>query len=360
MTAGGERALFRRYPAARRVPWVSLGDFPTPVISLPRLAGHIGAASVHMKREDVAARAYGGSKVRPLEFLLGAALSAGARRVITSGAYGSHLVLATAIHGARVGLPVSAVLYPQPAGGEVEETLRRALGAGADLRGARSLVTGYLLYRRTIARARRSEGGLVSVVPPGGASAAGALGFVDLAHEIREQIDRGELPPPDVIHVAAGSCTSLAGLAVGLPLCGLTCRIVATRVVPRPVTARLRVGRLIRRTARLAFALTGRLVTPLPVEIDHAHAGPGYGRASRTGDAAADLFRELEAVGLDATYTAKAAAGLVAAARAPGRPLAHLFIHTWADPALAATEPRVTDVADPVLAAILGRPPKSL
>jgi len=54
---------------------VTLGCFPTPVEPMPGLAHLLGLPFLFIKRDDVSGRAYGGNKVRKLEFLLGQALA---------------------------------------------------------------------------------------------------------------------------------------------------------------------------------------------------------------------------------------------------------------------------------------------
>ena len=68
----------------------------------------------------------------------------------------------------------------------------------------------------------------------------GSLGWVSAGLELLEQIGRGELPRPDVIYVALGSCGTAAGLLVGLAgapsLPRLDARVVGVRVVDRVVS----------------------------------------------------------------------------------------------------------------------------
>src|SRR5690606_39010549 len=90
-------ALFRRYPElATRIPWLPIGDFPTPVEPLD-LGGATQGAELWVKRDDLSGRPYGGNKVRKLEFILADAKSRGVERLITVGAVGSHHALATAL-----------------------------------------------------------------------------------------------------------------------------------------------------------------------------------------------------------------------------------------------------------------------
>ena len=94
-----------------------------------------------MKNDGVSAEPYGGNKVRKLELVLADAARRGARRLVTTGAGGSHHVLATAIYARAVGLPVVAVLCPQPWTEHAEATLRASLGAGIEVRVFGSMAT---------------------------------------------------------------------------------------------------------------------------------------------------------------------------------------------------------------------------
>ncbi|MFW5947438.1 MAG: hypothetical protein ACOCUW_03000, partial [Gemmatimonadota bacterium] len=88
-------ALFRAYPWLEgRLPWARLGDWPTPVERVPDVpAGFRG--ELWVKRDDRSSDAYGGNKVRKLEYLLADARERRAGRLITTGVVGSHHCLAT-------------------------------------------------------------------------------------------------------------------------------------------------------------------------------------------------------------------------------------------------------------------------
>ena len=112
-----------RFPGTESLAHVTLGCFPTPVEPMPKLARLLGVQSLFVKRDDVSGGAYGGNKVRKLEFLLGQALAESRRAVITFGAVGSNHVRATAVYGAQLGLQVHAVLAPQPSTPNLEANL---------------------------------------------------------------------------------------------------------------------------------------------------------------------------------------------------------------------------------------------
>ena len=148
---------------AAAVPWVRLGQWPTPVAPI---AGH---PDLWVKREDLTASAYGGNKVRTLEAMFGRARAAGATRIWATGAFGSNHVVATVVHARAVGLEAGALLFPQPPGEPAYAN------ASAIIAAAPRIVTipSVALLPLAMAARRREPGAYV--MPPGGATAEGAL-----------------------------------------------------------------------------------------------------------------------------------------------------------------------------------------
>ena len=308
-------------PALRdRIPWIPLATLPTPVVAC-RVAGR----DVLVKRDDLTARPYAGNKVRKLEFLLAQAREAGARRVITAGAFGSHHALATTVFGQRVGLRVTCVLFPQPLTPHVRDVLRLIASHGAELRFTRRMEGVPFALRRARWRGR-GEGAFV--IPPGGSNPLGALGYVEAGLELGAQIAAGECPQPSCVHVAAGTLGTAAGMAVGLALAGLAIPVHGVRITSPLVTNQRALRALVRGT--LALLEPGAPVLPAcadvvgTVMLRHDQVGEGYGRETAAANAAAAAFAAA-GFALDSTYTAKAAAALLA--DPPGvRP--PLFWHT--------------------------------
>ncbi len=299
-------ALFRAFPRlSERVSWLALGQFPTPVESHPAV-GELD--ELWIKRDDLSGAAYGGNKVRKLEFLLAEAKAARATRLCTVGGYGSHHVLATALYGKQLGFEVDAAVFPQPITAHVREVVKVDLALGAHLYPARSRLSLPL----AIAKVRRLGGFWIA---PGGSSVRGSLGYVDGALELVEQIERGELPPPDVIYVALGSCGTVAGLFAGLRG-RLRTEIRAVRVVDRLVCNRTVLNRLTAATLKFIGAPSrAQLTDESPtIAIDHRFFGRAYGRPTAEGDeAVADAAKM--GIRLETTYTGKAFAALVVDAK---------------------------------------------
>jgi D-cysteine desulfhydrase len=314
--------LFRRYPGiATRIPWLPLGEYPTAVEPL-----EIGRADVFIKRDDQTASLYGGNKVRKLEFLLAHARERGAKRLITVGAAGSHHALATTLYGKRLGFEVTLVLFPQPLTDHVRDILLQDVAHGAELRFTRRMETVPTALFTAIMRYRRDR---AVVIPAGGSDAIGTLGYVNAALELAEQIERGVLPQPKTIIVAAGTLGTAAGLALGFALSDISLRINAVRITSRLVTNERVLMRLIRgaedllRRAGGPHGYANRAFAC--VELQHDFLGRGYGVST---EAATDAAQTLARIGihLDQTYTAKAGAALLAYAKSADGPT--LFWHT--------------------------------
>ena len=316
------------------MPWIPLGRFPTPVARVERLLPP--SVELWIKHDDASGTAYGGNKVRKLEFLLGEAKARGARRLVTLGAIGSHHVLATAIYGKQAGFAVDAVVFPQPITDHVREQMLADAAAGARLHPTGSyLGVPWRVYER-----RRGDD--VVWISSGGSSPIGSLGYVSAGFELLEQIAGGELPPPDVIYVALGSCGTAAGLLVGLAgtpsLPRLDARLVGVRVVDRIVSNERVTRRLAARTAAHLGSCGEHWFDHFrepPFSVEHRFFGGGYGRATPASD---NAVARAAAVGLalEPTYTGKAMAALLADADAgllDGKRV--LFLNTYSSVDLA-------------------------
>jgi D-cysteine desulfhydrase len=190
--------------------------------------------------------------------------------------------------------------------------------------------------------AARRRGADVAWISSGGSSPIGSLGYVSAGLELLEQIARGELPRPDIIYLALGSCGTAAGLLVGLAgspsLPRLDARVVAVRVVDRLVSNARVTRRLAASTAALLTARGEHWFNrfePPPLTVEHRFFGGAYGRATPASDAA--VARAAAAgVALEPTYTGKAMAALLADADAgllDGKRV--LFVNTYSSVDLA-------------------------
>ncbi len=307
-----ELELFRTYPSTRSLPYTELAALPTPTQELPALATELGLQGLWVKRDDLSSPLYGGNKVRKLEFILGHALSEGHRSVWTVGAVGSHHVLATSLHSRSVDIEPHALHFPQPITDHVREVLLALSTAHPQLEliNSKHALPVKMAQRRVKEWLSRAEEPYY--IPGGGSSPRGVLGYVNAALELARQIEDGELPVPDAIFVAAGTCGTLAGLALGCRLAGLPSRIIGVRVIDKVLANPLVAANLANRTARLLAdcGIDAPKIRRRDIEFVHDQIGPGYGEETPQGRAAIDLFDKWAEIELDPTYTAKAFAGL--------------------------------------------------
>jgi D-cysteine desulfhydrase len=332
-TPTAELALVRRFPSLARLPRHALTTLPTPLQPLERLARRCQLPSLWIKRDDLSGPLYGGNKPRKLEWLLGAAAARGRRGVITFGGIGTHHGLATAICARDAGMHTVLVLLPQPVSDHVRHCLLLDHAAGAELHLAGSVggIVVQSLWRCALAI---RSGQPLAIIPTGGTSARGAIGYVNAGFELAEQVRGGGMPEPDAIFVPLGSGGTVAGLMLGCRLAGLRSRIVAVLVTDiLPPSSRRLIGlaaATLRRLRRLAPELPPVALAPDDITIVRHHLGGGYGAATDAGLAAQRLALDEEGIGLETTYTAKCLAALLEIGAAPaysGRTL--LFWNTF-------------------------------
>lgn len=292
---------------------------PTPLILAEEVSRSVGC-EVWVKRDDKTHPLYGGNKVRKLAPLLADARARGVTHVLTLGAAGSHHVLATAVHGRAMGLAVEAALAPQPTSPHVEEMLRASARQAAALHPCGSVPSAMAaLGLRSLAL--RAKGARPMIIPVGGSNALGSSGYLDAQLELAAQLAATGAPSPDVQVCALGSGGTLAGLLAGRALVGALGDVWGVRVTPALAVPSWRIASLagaILRRRRSTVALP-------PVRVFEGALGEGYGRPSEDARRAAELFAR-DGLVLDDTYTAKAAAGLIALARRS--PRRYLFWQT--------------------------------
>ena len=344
-------AIERRFPSLRkRLRRAPLTTLPTRVHQLETLSAELHVDQLWVKRDDESGNLYGGNKPRKLEFLLGDARAKEKTAVLTFGGIGTNHGLATAIYARALGLRTILALLKQP----VTEHVRRCLllyhAAGAELHYA-STVLGLTVGALGVCARELLRGELPYIIPTGGTSPVGTLGYVNAALELAEQIAAGELPEPKWIFVPMGSGGTAAGLVLGAKLAGLRSRVAAVVVTDILPPSAARLARLATRTlAVLRERSTERAALPAvgcdPADftIIRGYVGPAYGAPTDAGRRARELMERSEAIRLETTYTAKCLAAMIDAVRTPefsGGPI--LFWNTYSSVDPSRHLPRLPD-----------------
>lgn len=295
-----------------RFPRLSLGHFPTPLEVLPNLSAYLGGPTIYIKRDDATGLATGGNKTRKLEFLLADAQQQGADVIITQGATQSNHVRQTIAAAAKLGLKTKVllekrvedygedyqrsgnVLLDNLLGGEIIDHLP----AGTDMQQA----------METLAESLRKEGLKPYVIPGGGSSPVGALGYVACAEELLFQSSQQRLRIDHIVH-ATGSTGTQAGLVTGLVATNSQIPLLGISVRAPKAKQEENVYALAQRTWQL-LGIPGELPRSA-VQVNSDYVGKGYGIPTEGTLEALRLLAQLEGILLDPVYSGKGMAGLI-------------------------------------------------
>ncbi|MCG8561566.1 MAG: D-cysteine desulfhydrase family protein [Hyphomicrobiales bacterium] len=325
-----------------RFPRVDLAHLPTPIEPMANLSAHVGGGRLYVKRDDCTGLAFGGNKVRQLEFYLGAAMAQGADTVLITGAVQSNFVRLTAAAARKLGMDCHIQLEERVAKADAayrnsgNVLLDRLLGAtlhsypdGEDEAGADRQL-------RDIADGLRAAGRTPYVIPLApGHPPLGALGYVDAAGEIVAQCADIGLDLDEIV-VASGSGHTHAGLLFGLR--ALNADIRVTGVCVRR-SAALQRPRIASRCDEIAALLDRESpVRDSDIHLTDAMLAPGYGRLNQASLDATSLAARTEALMLDPVYTAKTMAAFLQRARQAEPEQALMVLHTGGTPAVFAYE----------------------
>jgi D-cysteine desulfhydrase len=303
--------LFEKFPNLRKkIGWVCLGSFPTPVHQIKTL----DHTNLWIKRDDMSSVFYGGNKVRKLEFIIGDVFRKKKKRVITIGGIGTNHGLATAVFCDQLGISCSLSLFYQPVTRYVKQNMLLFHKYHADMQYKKSMLGAGLDFYLT----KKLEHPCAYLIPAGGSSVLGTLGFVNAAFELKNQIDEGLLPEPEYIFCALGSCGTMAGLSLGCILAGLKTTVIGVRVAasnlgPIPIASPFAVTTLMKKTYSLLKKQghnIPKLNLPSPRILDN-YFGKGYGYPTREGLISLKILKAREDISLDPTYTSKTFAAVM-------------------------------------------------
>jgi L-cysteate sulfo-lyase len=317
-------------------PRFALAHLPTPLEPLARLRQHIGGPRLYIKRDDCTGLALGGNKTRKAEFLIGAALAAGATVVVSEGGLQSNHVRQTAAAAAKAGLkchlvldhqvPIDTAIYRE--NGNL--LLDRVLGAVTHLCAAGETRADRIAR---LLPSLRADGEVPYYIPTGGSNETGALGYVAAALELMQQAKEAGIAIDRVLFATSSGGTQ-AGLVVGMALADARLQVLGVDIEGDADALAADVRKVAEACARKVGLR--RALRDDEVEICRGYAGPGYGIATSGMIEAVKLMATLEGIVLDPVYAGKAMAGLIDLVRS--RRFAAdetiVFIHTGGMPAM--------------------------
>lgn len=326
-----------------RFPRSRFCHLPTPLEPMRNLTKALGGPSLWVKRDDCTGMAFGGNKTRKLEFLVAEALASGADTLVTAGGVQSNHCRQTAAVAARHGMKCELVLSRNVSRNTpgYDRTgnvlLDRMFGATIHFVPAG---IDWAVELNRVADGARADGRKPFIMPIGGSTATGSLGYVGCAQEIQSQAAALGVTVDAIVH-CTGSGATQAGLLVGLAGTADDIAVIGISVAEAKGPIEERVIELVGETARKAG-----LTVAIPderIEVLDDYVGPGYGLPTEGMREALELCAHHEGLLLDPVYSGKAMAGMIDLVRKGRFPDTAnvVFIHTGGTPALFAYEDAV-------------------
>lgn len=303
-------AKFERYP-------LTFG--PTPVERLERLSAHLGGVEVWAKREDCnSGLAFGGNKLRKLEYIVPDVLKSGADTLVSIGGVQSNHTRMVAAVAAKLGLKCrlvqeSWVPYEDAVYDRVGNILMsRVLGAEVELVDEGFDIGIRASWQRALAEVEERGGRPYAI--PAGASVHkyGGLGYVGFAEEVRAQ-EAALGVRFDYVVVCTVTGSTHAGMVVGFAKDGRQRHVIGIDASATPAQTRAQVLQIARDTA--ALVNLGQPIADEDVVLIEDYAYPAYGIPSQETKEAIRLCARLEGMMTDPVYEGKSMQGLIDLAR---------------------------------------------
>ncbi|MCK2240180.1 MULTISPECIES: 1-aminocyclopropane-1-carboxylate deaminase [unclassified Crossiella] len=287
---------------------------PSPVHELTRLTRHLGGARIWAKREDCnSGLAYGGNKIRKLEYLVVDALAQGCDTLVSIGGVQSNhtrqVAAVAAVTGMRAVLVQEDWVEHDTPGYAQVGNLQLSRLLGADIRRSKA---GFDIgprpsWEQALAEVR-AEGGTPYAIPAGASDhRLGGLGFARWAQEVVNQ-ERELGIFFDTIVVCSVTGSTHAGMIAGFAAAGgPPRRVIGIDASATPEATRDQVRRIAEGTASL-------LGTEIPADAlildERYHAGV-YGLPDEQTLAAMRVAARIEGMITDPVYEGKSMAGLL-------------------------------------------------
>jgi len=281
---------------------LNFAHLPTAIEVLPRLSDHLAGPRILVKRDDQTGLAFGGNKTRKLEFLVAEAQEQGAKMLISAGAIQSNHCRQTAAAAARYGFECTLVLTgdlpSEPSANLLLDKLFNAKIVNVTDRKDRDRIL-QETFENAVGNGKKPY-----LVPYGGSSPTGALGYAFAVEEFMKQNIHA-----DWIVFGTSSGGTHAGLVVGQRVFGYKGKVLGISIDESEEWLKSHVSKL----ASDASEKLGERIefTQADVLANANYCGAGYGVLTDVEREAVNLFAKNEGLLLDPVYTGRAAAGMI-------------------------------------------------
>lgn len=288
---------------------------PSTIHRLDRLTEYLEGATVWAKRDDVnSGLAFGGNKVRKLEYLVADALAQGCDTLVSIGGVQSNHTRQVAAAAAKTGMKCvliqeSWVDWPDVTYDRVGNImLSRLMGADVRLVDA-GFGIGFKESWEQAIREIEDRGGKPYAIPAGASDhPLGGLGFAGWSLEVERQEQELGIHF-DYVIVCAVTGSTQAGMIAGFAVHDLDHIVIGIDGSAKPEATREQVARIARQTAAL-IGVDRSLTEEEIILDDRFHAGT-YGIPDERTLAAMRLGASLEGMITDPVYEGKSLAGLI-------------------------------------------------
>lgn len=322
-------------------PNLQLADLPTPLLPLNNLSKLLGGPKIYLKSDNLTGHGGGGNKLRKLSYVLADAVKKGSTDIITTGATQSNHCRMTASQCARLNLDCHLVLENRR-----DNYQARHLNSGNvfldKLFGANiyhfKSGTDTKKEMEALAHKLKKEGRIPYIVPGGASNPLGALGYVEAAIELVEQLNKQNIEA-NLLVSATGSAGTHAGLAAGLQAIGSSMQLLGISTRDSKQAQEEKVFALTKDIGK-KLGIDAVLLKRTFIQANADFIGTGYGEPSAGCIEAINLLARHEGILLDPVYSGKAMAGLISLIRAgyfkPSDSI--VFLHTGGEDSLPAYE----------------------
>ena len=330
-TIGVDRTRFKEIrDRIARIPRVRLALTPTPTEEAPNLTRVLGGPRILIKRDDLTGVAFGGNKLRNLEFRMARTMAEQPDTVVVGLDIQSNSARQTIGACNKLGLKTILVLE-----GEKPDIVQGNLLVdyllGAEVVFAPTREAQRAALDEHAARVREAGGRPHILNDNPMFDVASALAYLETTLELLEQLERANVRPRAFYMSSSGK--GQAGLVLGR-------RLTNADITVHGVTATDEFH-VPSRTAGIANATLEGLGLDLRISEDEivndaGFVGAGYGIPTEAAVEATKLFARTEGVILDPIYTGKAAAGMISHIRAGryGKDDTVVFVHTGGTPSI--------------------------
>lgn len=295
-----------------KVPRVHLAELPTPIGELQRLSKVLGGPRILIKRDDLTGLAFGGNKIRKLEFLIADAKVQQADTLITTGGIQSNhcrqTAAAAALHGFRCELVLNG---EKPKDDDIPNgnlLLNKLLGAKIHWVSRREQRNAKM---EEIAEEVRKYNHKPYIIPVGGSNEIGVLGYVEAMFELMNQL-KAKDHKVDYIIFASSSGGTQAGLVLGAKITGYQGQILGIKIDKEENEEIVYLKKLMEIANGAAKILgVNHRVNKDDFNLDYDYLGKGYGKVGELEKNAIKLAAENEGLLLGPVYTARAFGGLI-------------------------------------------------